>query len=190
MSLRRMKIGGLRLAALLFLGAQILRLADEASSSWALAAQETLPPLGECGFSSEQIAAGLDIRQQNLQAKEVILSEKEKALARLEQEIDSRQRDLAAEEARLQNLYAVTSEAAAQDIAQLVAIYEAMKPKEAAALFSQMDPKFAAGFLSKMKAEGAAMILSHMAPDYAYNISAVLASRNLGEEKSPILGAH
>ena len=193
MKLRNLQIGGLRFAAMLFIAAIPLRFSSEAAHSWALAAQESPASsitAAECSFSTEQISAQLDIRAQALQAGEIILGEREKAISRLEQSVEIQKRDLDSQERKLRELYAITSEAAEKDLAKLVDIYEAMKPKEAAALFAHMDPKFAAGFLGKMKANEAALVLSHISPDLAYNISAILASRNLGHIPDPGTGAH
>ena len=67
-----------------------------------------------------------------------------------------------------------------KDVAQLTAVYAAMKPKEAAAVFEEMDPAFAAGFLGRMKPDAAAQIVAGLSPGKAYSISVILAGRNVG----------
>jgi flagellar motility protein MotE (MotC chaperone) len=73
---------------------------------------------------------------------------------------------------------ALASSAAEDDLTQLTAVYENMKPKEAAQVFAAMDPKFAAGFLGRMRTDAAAAIMAGLEPDTAYAISVLLAGRN------------
>ena len=86
--------------------------------------------------------------------------------------------DLEAAEAGLDAAIAQASAAAEDDVAQLTAVYESMKPKDAAALFETMEPAFAAGFLGRMRPEAAAAVMTGMSPDRAYAVSAILAGRN------------
>ncbi|MEM9756614.1 MAG: hypothetical protein AAF914_11505 [Pseudomonadota bacterium] len=81
-------------------------------------------------------------------------------------------------EARLSALLTLADTAAADDIAQLVTLYETMAAEEAAALFAEMDPAFAAGFISRMRPEAGAALLSEIEPSLAYAISVILATRN------------
>lgn len=81
-------------------------------------------------------------------------------------------------EARLEARMAVSSTASEDDLAQLTAVYQAMKPKVAAQLFEAMDPEFAAGFLVRMAPESAAAIVSGMKPAIAYAVSVIVAGRN------------
>jgi len=87
--------------------------------------------------------------------------------------------DFAAGSERLERLLAVARTAAETDIAQLVSVYEAMKPKDTARIFAEMTPDFAAGFLARMQPEVAARVVAALDPEKAYSISVVLAGRNL-----------
>lgn len=98
----------------------------------------------------------------------------ELAEARAREAIDQ----LEAAERDLRATIALADSAAENDLAQLTAVYENMKPQQAAPLFQQMTPAFAAGFLGRMRPDAAAAILSGLEPEAAYAISVILAGRN------------
>lgn len=144
---------------------------------------------GLSGYPERNFAAGADVLDPllaELEARKTELAAREAALAEREQEADVLARDiaqqldeLAAAEARLEQMLAVARSAAETDVAQLVSVYEAMKPKDTARIFSEMTPDFAAGFLARMQPEIAARIVAALEPEKAYSISVVLAGRNL-----------
>ena len=100
------------------------------------------------------------------------------ALSLAEQGARARLVELQSAEAALAATMTRAETAADADVARLVAVYEAMKPKEAAALFSEMEPQFAAGFLGRMKPEAAAAVMAGLPPKTAYSFSVLLAGRN------------
>ncbi|MEM7642817.1 MAG: hypothetical protein AAF366_09840 [Pseudomonadota bacterium] len=106
----------------------------------------------------------IDLRQQDV---EIARQETLAALARLQEAED-----------RLAARMAASTGAASEDVAQLVSVYEGMKPKDAAALFAAMEPPFAAGFLARMRPDAASAIFSNLSPDAAYALSVVMAGRN------------
>ena len=108
----------------------------------------------------------LALREQDLRAMSDLVGEQ---IARL-----------SAAETSLRQVMSLAEGAAEGDVAQLTAVYAAMKPKEAAAVFEEMDPAFAAGFLGRMKPDAAAQIVAGLSPGKAYSISVILAGRNVG----------
>lgn len=86
--------------------------------------------------------------------------------------------ELQAAEQALRATMALADEAAENDLIQLTAVYENMKPQQAGPLFSQMSPEFAAGFLGRMRPDAAAAIMAGLEPETAYAISVILAGRN------------
>ncbi|MEM8851249.1 MAG: hypothetical protein AAGE03_14595 [Pseudomonadota bacterium] len=106
----------------------------------------------------------IDLREQDV---EVARQEALAALVRLQEAED-----------RLAARMAASAGAASDDVAQLVSVYEGMKPKDAAALFEAMEPPFAAGFLARMRPDAASAIFSNLSPDAAYALSVVMAGRN------------
>jgi flagellar motility protein MotE (MotC chaperone) len=89
-------------------------------------------------------------------------------------------------EASLAARMAASSTASEDDLSQLTAVYEAMKPKVAAELFQAMEPEFAAGFLARMSPAAAAAVFSGLTPEAAYALSVVLAGRNANAVKGSI----
>lgn len=140
-------------------------------------------------YPAQDFAAGselLDPLVAELEARRAELEEREAAVERREREADQLATDIAAQltdleaaEKRLERLLAVARTAAETDIAQLVSVYEAMKPKDTARIFAEMTPDFAAGFLARMQPEVAARVVAALDPEKAYSISVVLAGRNL-----------
>lgn len=121
-----------------------------------------------------------------IEARNAELAARETELARREQEADALGKDISSQlaaleaaEDRLGRLISVARTAAESDIAQLVSVYEAMKPKDTARIFSEMTPDFAAGFLARMQPDVAARVIAELEPEKAYSISVVLAGRNL-----------
>lgn len=131
-------------------------------------------PDPEIGPILERLAA----RENNVTAAETRLAEKEKTLSAAESRVTKRLSELKAAEERLSATLAKTGTAAENDLTQLTAVYETMKPKDAVPLFEAMDPQFAAGFLGRMRPDAAAAVMSKMNPDLVYAISAILAGRN------------
>ncbi len=141
------------------------------------------------GYPERDFAAGAEIldpliieiesRKAALSARESELAQRERDAAEMLQSIAAQLSDLEAAEARLERMLSVARTAAETDIAQLVSVYEAMKPNDSARIFSEMTPDFAAGFLARMQPEVAARIVAELDPEKAYSISVVLAGRNL-----------
>lgn len=125
------------------------------------------------------LIAEIEARKAELAAREAALAAREHSAADLMQSISAQLQDLEAAEVRLERMLSVARVAAETDIAQLVSVYEAMKPKDSARIFSEMTPDFAAGFLARMQPEIAARIVAELEPEKAYSISVVLAGRNL-----------
>lgn len=124
------------------------------------------------------LLSALAAREAALEGRAARIADRMQAL-RLAEEVAVAQRsELEAAEAALAQTLTLADEAAEQDVLQLTAVYENMKPKLAAELFSRMAPGFAAGFLGRMRPEAAAAILSGLEPDHGYAISATLAGRN------------
>lgn len=117
-------------------------------------------------------------RETTIVEREMMLSQKMKALDLARTEFTQNLASLQQAEERLSATMAASSTAAQDDLDKLTAVYESMKPKDAAALFEQMSPDFAAGFLGRMRSDVAASVLAGLKPETAYTISVILAGRN------------
>lgn len=126
----------------------------------------------------EKMVADLKDRAAQLSARETVATQREQSLTLAQSRVDEKLAELKAAQERLSATIAEADHAADKDVSSLVAMYEAMKPKDATRLFAEMQPDFAAGFIVKMKPELAAAVLAGLEPAQAYSISAVLAGRN------------
>jgi flagellar motility protein MotE (MotC chaperone) len=128
----------------------------------------------------ESVFLELKERQDSLDRREAMISEQRRAVDALLMAAEKKLAALEQAEQDLRETISIAKSAADSDVAQLVSVYENMKPRDAALIFEEMEPSFAAGFLSRMRADAAAKIVQGLKPATAYSISVVLAGRNLG----------
>lgn len=130
------------------------------------------------------LLSALKQREERVKALEQQIDVRRKALEVADAEISKRLAILEQAEANLRQTIALADGAAEDDLTNLTAVYENMKPKDAATLFATMEPGFAAGFLGRMRPDAAAAIMTGLPPEVAYSISAILAGRNAKVPKS------
>ncbi len=155
-------------------------LAREVDALRSATALEVTPPAPQAVPAPDVAAvlAALQAREAEVAAREIAVEEQEQVLALARREIEENLIALEQAEAALADTLATASTAAEDDVTQLTAVYQNMKPKDAALLFEEMDPDFAAGFLSRMRPDAAAAIMAGLQPKTAYSISVLLAGRN------------
>lgn len=170
----------LAVLAALFLGSAGVRIADGLGQAMALGAEVTPAPPTVAQPDTNALIAALNAREARLQEREAALTDRMQALALAEARVSERIEELRAAEAALAATVAIADQAAERDLAQLTRLFESMKPKDAAALFEEMAPEFAAGFLARMQTEAAANVMAGLTPRSAYQISVILAGRNVG----------
>lgn len=180
---RPRKRGALTIVSLIFVASAILRIGDETGKAWALSepapvasAEPEATCIAEDGLSD--LLQAMQAKSQELVVLEAELLKRSAAIDAADGELTKRLAELREAEAGLRGLVEIAESASEKDIDRLVAVYEAMKPKEAALLFQTMEPQFAAGFLGRLRPETAAGILSGMPPEAAYSLSAIVAGRN------------
>ena len=182
MSRRRVGQGALFVVAMLFASSGALRLGSGIGAALAQSESEKqAAQVAEKGGTCEMpsaISAALTLREDRIAAQEASLKDRLAALALADTAITQRMEELRKVEEELKATLAVADGAAEEDIQQLTAVYQAMKPKDAAALFETMSPEFAAGFLGRMPPDAAAAILSGMSAESAYGVSVIVAGRN------------
>ena len=118
-------------------------------------------------------------REQQLDDRERSVEERLTMLTVAAEQFERQKQELIEAEERLAATLAIADDAAEDDITQITAVYENMKPKNAAEVFNAMDQEFAAGFLIRMNPQAAADILANMNPDVAYAVSLLMATRNI-----------
>lgn len=133
---------------------------------------------------TEELLDALLKREQRILDMQKELAKREKIVSIARIEIERRITALKEAEDKLSSTLAQANTAAEEDVMQLIAVYENMKPKDTAALFETMEPAFAAGFLGRMRPEAAAGVLSGLNPKTAYTISVILAGRNANAPKN------
>lgn len=141
---------------------------------------ENIKPVAACVTDAEtqDLMALLKLREQKIEKTEAAQADRENKLAQAEAAIIENLSRVEEAEARLSQTIQSVDGASSDDVDQLTAVYQSMKPKDAAQLFEQMTPDFASGFLSQMPPAAAAGILSGLSSEKAYAISVVLAGRN------------
>lgn len=177
-------LGTLPLLAIFLIASALVRLSGGPWMAMALNAAEK--PKAEAGAPAAPSVAVPEVLEALRRREEAVAREEARLNRRMEEvsAAEAQMREtlaaLEAAEARLAATIAAADGAAENDLSQLTAVYETMKPKEAAPLFEAMDPAFAAGFLGRMRPDAAARILAGLTPETAYAISVILASRNSG----------
>ena len=177
---RRQGRGALGIVAILLACGGALRLGDGIGSALAQvrSAQPAATSAASCPAPPVALAAALSSREEKVKADEAAIAQREAALALANQAISKRLGELQAAEDQLKRTVSIANGASEKDLAQLTAVYAAMKPADAAKLFNQMDPAFSAGFLARMQPQAAAAILAGMTEEAAYSVSALIAGRN------------
>lgn len=173
----------LTVIAMMFLLSAIFRAGDgtqQAIAQGLADLAEGVSPDQSCEVPDDMTAVikALSAREADVDNREAKLNQRMQILGNAEREIKSRLENLVQAEENLRATIALADTAAETDIARLVSVYEAMKPKDAAVLFEEMSPQFAAGFLGRMKPEAAAGVLAGLSPEAAYSLSVILAGRN------------
>ena len=133
-----------------------------------------------CGDIAEVVALVEELRIREDRIK--------KALAELDNkkaEIASARASITAELRRLKDAGPSISKsrtsnqrAVDDDVARLVAVYEAMKPKEAAAVLSSLPANFSAEILMRVNPETGARIIAAIAPEKAAILTTYMGARS------------
>lgn len=175
--------GALLIIALLLMGSALIRIGIGAGQALATQTeddQKSVEGRVSCETPTDMPAVleAFQNREERLAVREEQIRSRLEALELADREVGEKLTRLAAVEQKLRDTLALADTASEDDIARLVSVYEAMKPKDAALLFEEMTPEFAAGFLGRMRPEAAAGVLAGLTPQTAYSLSVILAGRN------------
>jgi flagellar motility protein MotE (MotC chaperone) len=173
--------GVLSIIAGMLIASGLLRIGNEAGQAFATEQDlSAATPDAACAPSTDNAALleAYRTREERITTREAQLEDRLQAMRVAEAEITERLAQLQAAQASLAATISVADTAAEDDLGQLTAVYENMKPQDAAALFETMEPDFSAGFMGRMRPEIAAAIMAQLQPETAYAISAILAGRN------------
>jgi flagellar motility protein MotE (MotC chaperone) len=131
-------------------------------------------------YSDEELKVlqSLSKRREQIDQREHDLDQREKLLQAAEKKVDEKVAELAKLKAELNNLMDKQQKMEAERIAQLVKIYENMKPKDAANIFNEMDFEVLLGIVDHMSERKVSPIMAAMNPDRAREVSKKLAEEH------------
>ena len=176
--------GVLSIIAGMLIASGLIRIGNEAEQAFAteqdVATEDGSEDPAACDPATDNAALleAYRTREDRIATREAQLEDRLQAMRVAEAEITDRLAQLQAAQTSLADTISVADTAAEEDLGQLTAVYENMKPQDAAALFETMEPDFSSGFMGRMRPEIAAAIMAQLQPETAYAISAILAGRN------------
>jgi flagellar motility protein MotE (MotC chaperone) len=139
-------------------------------------------------FSEEEIKVlqSLSKRREQIDQRERDIEQREKLLKAAEKKIDEKVVELAGLKTQLETLLDNQEKQESESIAQLVKIYESMKPKDAANIFNEMDFDVLLKIINAMSERRVAPVLAAMNAGRARELSRHLAeSRALPKKADP-----
>jgi flagellar motility protein MotE (MotC chaperone) len=130
-------------------------------------------------YSDEEVKVlqSLSKRREQLDQRERDLVQREKLLQAAEKKVDEKVAELSKLRGELDTLLDNQQKVETESIAQLVKIYESMKPKDAANIFNDMDFDVLLNIIDKMSERKVAPVMAAMDPDRARDISRRLAEQ-------------
>lgn len=145
--------------------------------------------IGPDGEDSSSSAAEVDVltslseRRTELDSRAQALDMRANLIAAAEKRVDGKIADLKALESQIQTLLGQRDAAEEKQIASLVKVYSAMKPKDAARIFNALDESVLLVVASAMKSDALAAVMAQMEPKQAQTLTVKLAGRlNLPKE--------
>ncbi|GIK99668.1 MAG: hypothetical protein BroJett029_38770 [Alphaproteobacteria bacterium] len=124
----------------------------------------------------------LDARERELDMREGLLRAAEQ---QLQAKADAKAAELAAMQAKIEALVKQRDEEQEKKIADLVSVYEKMKPKDAARIFNDLDLDLLVDLLGRMRDAKTAPILASMDETRARAVTARLAERQTRAQPAP-----
>ncbi len=127
--------------------------------------------------SEIELLQDLRVRREEIERREDAVIQKEGLLKAAEDRIEKKIAELSDIRVDIEALIKKYDEQEEQQIKDLVAIYEKMKPKDAAKIFDELDLDVLLQMFDKMKSSKSAPILASMRPARAKQITAKIAER-------------
>lgn len=167
------------------LGAGPARAADPAGEAHpAEAATSPAAPAGHPAAeaaAAEPTASEADVMDSLAQRREQLderareLDMREKVLAAAEKRVEQRIAELKEIEGRIETMFGQRDEKVEKQLADLVKMYESMKPANAAAIFDTLEQDVLIDVIRRMKPAKASPILAAMKPERAREVTVELA---------------
>jgi flagellar motility protein MotE (MotC chaperone) len=150
-----------------------------------LPAQPVLPDSLEIGGSAAERAVleSLGKRRESLQQQEGQLDLREKLLQATEERIKKQVEELKKLEERIEAAVEEKNKQEKDEIADLVTMYENMKPKDAARIFDRLSLPILMKVVAQMKPRKMADVLARMSPEAAEKLTVAIASNGAVPEE-------
>lgn len=135
------------------------------------------------GEDSSTSAAEVDVltslseRRTELDSRAQALDMRTNLIAAAEKRVDGKIADLKALEGQIQTLLGQRDAAEEKQIASLVKVYSAMKPKDAARIFNTLDESVLLAVAGAMKPDALSAVMAQMEPKQAQTLTVKLAGR-------------
>ncbi len=145
---------------------------------------EAPPPL-PISDAEREILEQLQQRRQVLDARQTELADRQALLEAAERRIEERIAELRALEAELRDTATAKEAEADAQLLSVVAMYEAMRPRDAAAIFEDMDLTVLVELARHIKPRTLAVIMGGMSPASAQRLTVELATNGSGAPAVP-----
>ncbi len=130
------------------------------------------------GSESNDVLEALASRRKALDARQNEVEMREKLLAAAEARIDDKIAELKELKTKIDEVFKTEESKGDEKFRSLVKVYENMKPKDAAAVFEQLDMTVLLELLDRMNERKLAAILAAMDPARAQAVTVALATEN------------
>lgn len=166
-------------------GARRLPAAQPQQTASSSPEDEDLVDPDQLSRSEIQLLQQLSKRRDLLDRRARRLNQRESLLKAAEQKLMDRQTELASIRTEIKRLLGDLDQKEKQRVANLVKIYETMKPKSAAKIFDELDMTVLLGVIERMKARKVAPVIAAMKPSRAREVTGALSRRKTKGPAAP-----
>ncbi|WBU60210.1 MotE family protein [Paracoccus albus] len=140
--------------------------------------------LAGCGDVPEvvELVSRLTVREDRIAKALAALDRKRAGIEQSRAAITAELRRLKGKQGQATGSRTNKQKAVDDDIHRLVAVYEAMKPKDAAAVIDSLPPEFAAELLMRLSPESGARIIAAIDPQNAAILTAFMGARSAAKK--------
>ncbi|MDR3424628.1 MAG: hypothetical protein P4M13_06060 [Alphaproteobacteria bacterium] len=136
------------------------------------------PPSADASPAELDVLKQLSDRRAQLDKRSGDLDTRASLLKITEQRIDQKIKEMETLRKQLQSMVDQVGGAQQAQLANLVKIYETMKPEDAARIFNTLDMPVLLGVIQKMKPKSTAPIMAQMAPEKAKEVTVALTKQD------------
>jgi len=151
------------------------------TSEWFTAVAAPSDLLKGCGDVPEAVALAEELRDRALRIERYMesIDTRKAALEQAETTLRQRLAELGSQRSSITARRDGSTQAVREDIEQLIAVYDQMKPDEAAAILTNLPADFAAEILIRVRPETGARIIAAVEPRQAALLTAQMGARSV-----------